>query len=153
MHHLDTSALVKRCVSEPGSDIVDRIFSECYCGISRISFSYWNVAEAAVVFVKYERRLGLSAERLMRDLLREMRTLAKLHRLVVVDVSPKVLRGSVNLVLKHLIYVADASQIAMAIKARSSMFLAGGRNPAKVAEDEGLKAICGLEDRSRIFLP
>ena len=55
--------------------------------------------------------------------------------------------------LKHLIYVADASQIAMAIKARSSMFLAGGRNLAKVAEDEGLKAICGLEDRSRIFLP
>lgn len=70
MHHLDTNALVKRCVSEPGSDIVDRIFSECYRGISRISFSYWNVAEAAVVFDKYERRLGLSAERLMRDLLR-----------------------------------------------------------------------------------
>ncbi|RLG86748.1 MAG: VapC toxin family PIN domain ribonuclease [Thermoprotei archaeon] len=141
MYYLDTSALVKRYVSKPSSDIVDRIFSECYRGISRISFSYWNVAEAAVVFDKYERRLGLSAKRLMRDLLREMRTLARLHRLVVVDVSPKVLRGSVKVVLKHHIYVADALQIASATMARSSIFVTGDRDLAKVAEDEGLKVI------------
>jgi len=141
IYYLDTSALVKRYVSEPGSNVVDSIFSKCYRGLSKISFSYWNVAEAAVVFDKYERRLGLNAKELLRNLLREMRTLAKLHRLIVVEIGPRILKETIKLALKHHIYVADSLQIASAIKAGSSIFVTGDRALARIAETENLKAI------------
>lgn len=141
VYYLDTSALVKRYVSEPGSNIVDKIFSECYRGISKISFSYWNIAEATVVFDKYEKRLGLNARELLRNLLREMKTLSKLHRLIVVEISPRILKETIKLVLKHHIYVADALQIVSAIKARSKIFVTGDENLAKIAENEKLKVV------------
>lgn len=141
VYYLDTSALVKRYVSEPGSNTVDNIFRDCYRGIIKVSFSYWNVAEAALVFDKYERRLSLNARELLRSLLREMKTLTKLHRLVVVEISPRVLRETIRLVLKHHIYVADALQIASAIKARSTIFVTGDKDLAKIAGKEGLKVV------------
>ena len=55
-YYLDTSALVKRYVKEPGSEIVDRIYTKAYRGLAVIAASYWNITEAAVVFDKYERR-------------------------------------------------------------------------------------------------
>ncbi len=49
-YYLDTSALVKRYVKEPGSEVVDKIYAKAYRGIAVIAISYWNIAEAAVVF-------------------------------------------------------------------------------------------------------
>ena len=103
-------------MAEPGSDVVDEIFARCYRGLSKLSFSHWNIAEAAVVFDKYEKRLGLNARSLPLNLLREVKTLARLRRLILVDVSPKVLRQAVRLVLKHHIYMADALQLMPAAK-------------------------------------
>ncbi len=40
VYYLDTSALVKRYVYERGSELIDRLFSRAYRGISTISFSY-----------------------------------------------------------------------------------------------------------------
>ncbi len=141
VYYLDTSALVKRYVSEPGSNVVDSMFSKCYRGISKISFSYWNVAEAAVVFDKYERRLDLNARELLRNLVREMETLARLRRLVIVDISPQILKETIKLVLKHHIYVADALQVASAIKTGSSILVTGDKDLARIAETEKLKTI------------
>jgi len=42
--------LVKRYVEEPGSEIIDTIYKDAYRGIKRLSLSYWNIAEAVVVF-------------------------------------------------------------------------------------------------------
>jgi len=44
--YLDTSALVKRYVEEPGSETVDTIYRDTYGGVKRLSFSYWNIAES-----------------------------------------------------------------------------------------------------------
>ena len=85
IYYLDTSALVKRYVAEPGSNIVDEIFTRCYRGQSRLSLSYWSIAEAAVVFDKYEEKLKLNAGELLLNLLREVKTLARLHRLIMVN--------------------------------------------------------------------
>jgi predicted nucleic acid-binding protein len=141
IYYLDTSALVKRYVTEPGSDIVDEIFTRCYRGLSKLSFSYWNVAEAAVVFDKYEKKLNLNAKKLLLNLLREMKTLARLHRLMLVDVSPKVLRQTIKLVLKYHIYVADALQLASAAKVGSKMVVTGDRSLAKIASHESFQVI------------
>jgi len=56
--YLDTSALVKRYVTEPGTETVDSIYEEAHKGYATIGFSLWNVGEASVVFDKYE-KMGL----------------------------------------------------------------------------------------------
>ncbi len=141
IYYLDTSALVKRYVAESGSDIVDKIFEDAYKGIQTISFSYWNIAEAAVVFDKYERRLGIKAKVLLRNLLREIKTLYTLHKIVIVGITPSILRMSIELVFKHHIYVADALQIVSATTSKSTVFVTGDKSLAKIAGREGLKTI------------
>lgn len=82
-------------------------------------------------------------------MLRESMTLSRLHRLVVVGVSPSLLRTSLELVLKHHVYVADALQIASAKKVNSSMVVAGDRELVSIAEAEGLKTLyVGTQDQA-----
>lgn len=141
IYYLDTSALVKRYVTETGSSIVDDIFNKVYRGLSMLAFSYWNLAEAAVVFDKYEKRLGISAKRVLKDLLREVKTLARLQRIIVIGVSPLILREAVKLVFKHHIYVADALQIVSAVKSNSTRLVTGDKKLASIARAERLETI------------
>ena len=110
-------------------------------GVKTLSFSYWNIAEAVVVFDKYARKLELDAKKMVRDMLGEFTTLSRLHRLIVVSVSPSILRTSIELALKHHIYMADALQIASAKKVNSSIMVTGDRELANIAEVEGLKTL------------
>jgi predicted nucleic acid-binding protein len=141
IYYLDTSALVKRYVEEAGSEAVDNIYEGAYRGVKMLSLSYWNIAEAVVVFDKYARRMGLDAKKVVRDMLGELATLSKLHRLVVVSVSPSILRNSIKLVLKHHIYIADALQIASAKKVNSPIVVTGDKELTSIAEAEGLKTL------------
>ncbi len=140
-YYLDTSALVKRYVNEPGSEIVDEIYTKAYRGVAVIAASYWNMAEAAVVFDKYERRRGLSARRLLGALLRESRTLAGLLRLKLVPISPALIRETTELVLKHHMYSADALQIASARYANCKYLVTADSRLAEAAATENLEAI------------
>ncbi|NHV45750.1 MAG: type II toxin-antitoxin system VapC family toxin [Candidatus Verstraetearchaeota archaeon] len=137
--YLDTSALVKRYIEESKSDVVDEIFRDSYKGIKTLAFSYWNLAEAIVVFDKYEKKLGLNAKEIMKNMLREITTLSRLHRLIIVNITPSLLRKSINLILKYHIYVADALQIATAKKIKSSIIVTGDKELANIAQAEGLK--------------
>jgi predicted nucleic acid-binding protein len=139
--YLDTSALVKRYVEESGSEVVDEIYEDAYRGIKKLAFSHWNLAEAAVVFDKYEGRLSLNAKEITRNMLREVATLSRLHRLLVVNISPPLLRDSIKLVLKHHIYVADALQVATAKRINSSMIVTGDKRLVSIAQAEGLKIL------------
>lgn len=141
IYYLDTSALVKRYVVEPGSEMVDVIFRDAYRGLAVLALSYWNIAEVAVVFDKYSRLLGLDKRSLMRSMLREMKTLSEFQKLRVIGITPMLLRKSIQLVFKHHIYVADALQIASAKAIGSSKFLTGDKKLAKIAEQEGLESI------------
>jgi predicted nucleic acid-binding protein len=141
VYFLDTSAIVKRYVLEPGSSLVDEVYSNAYRGLVKLAFSYWNIAEAAVVFDKYERRLGLNARRLLSSLLSESATLSRLRRLLVVGVSPSILRESVELVLRHHVYVAEALQVASAKSIKSDRFVTGDGDLARIAEAEGLSTV------------
>ena len=140
-YYLDTSALVKRYVAESGSSVVDEIFGGVYRGMGILTFSYWNIAEAVVVFDKYERRLGLKARELLRNLLREVKTLSNLHRIIIIDVTPSILRTTIKLILKYHVYVADALQVASAISSKSNKFVTGDKDLARIAETEGLETI------------
>ena len=140
-YYLDTSALVKRYVKEPGSEIVDGIYTKAYRGLSVIAASYWNIIEAAMVFDKYERRLGLSARHLMEALLREFRTLAGLLRLKLVPVSSTLIHETIDFVLKYHIYSADALQIASAHYAQCKHLVTADKRLAEAAAAESLETI------------
>ena len=150
VYFLDTSALVKRYVVEPGSSLVDEVYSNAYRGLVRLALSYWNIAEAAVVLDKYERRLGLNARRLLSSLLSESATLSRLRRLLVVGVSPSILRESVELVLKHHIYVAEALQVASAKSLNSDRSVTGDGDLARVTEAKGVITVYFGEAWSRV---
>jgi predicted nucleic acid-binding protein len=141
VHYLDTSTVVKRYVTEPGSEVVDEVFKSAYRGALVLAFSYWNIAGAAVVFDKYSRVLGLDARELMKNMLREVKTLSRLQKLKVVGITPALIKSSIQLVFKHHIYVADALQIASAKMIGSSKFLTGDRKLIEVAKQENLQCI------------
>jgi len=147
IYYMDTSALVKRYIDEHGSEIVDNIYKDAYQGIKRLSFSYWNIAEAVIVFDKYAKRLGVDAKEIVRYMLRESITLSRLNRLITVSVNPSVLLASIELVLKYHIYVADALQIASAKRFNNPIMVTGDKKIANIAEIEGLKVLY-LEPRS-----
>ena len=140
-YYLDTSALVKRYVKEPGSEVVDGIYTKAYRGVAVIVASYWNITEAVVVFDKYERRGGPSARHLLEFLLRESRTLAGLLRLKLVPISPTLIHETTNLVLKHHIYSADALQIASARHANCKHLVTADKRLAEAAAAENLEVI------------
>jgi len=113
-YYLDTSAIVKRYAVEPGSEVVDGVFRNAYRGLAILSFSCRNIAETAAVFDNYSKILGLNAKELMKNMLREIKTLNRPQKLKVVGIAPTLIRGSIQLAFKHHIYVADALQIASA---------------------------------------
>jgi predicted nucleic acid-binding protein len=139
--YLDTSAIVKRYVSEAGSEVVDELFKDAYRGMKILSISYWNIAEIAVVFDKYERILGLNAKDLLKNFLSETKILRRLYRLKIIGVSPPLLRETIKLILRYHIYAADALQIASAKTVKSMAFTTGDKKLVSIAEKEGLKTI------------
>lgn len=139
-YYLDTSAIVKRYVLEEGTPIVDEIFINAYKGLNEILFSYWNVAETAVVFDKYQNRLKLNSHVLMKNFLREISTLLRLNRLRLIMVDQKVLGKSIDFIFKYHIYVADALQIASAAN-QDAVFVTADRKLAENAKKEGLKVL------------
>ena len=140
-YYLDTSAIVKRYVEEPGSQIVDQIYENAYKEKIIITFSYWNVAEAALVFDKYERRTGVNARRIFKDMLRETRNLTKTNRAIILYVSPRILRETVKIMFKHHVYVADALQLASARKIEAKTFVTGDKELANIAVLENLNPL------------
>jgi predicted nucleic acid-binding protein len=131
---------VKRYVEEAGSAEVDSYFEDAEKGGSSIVFSVWNIGELAVVFDKYERDGLLTANKVVRTFLAEMKRLGRSRAAEVVPVAGHIVADSVALVLKHHVYVADAIQIASCKTANAGSFVTADRHLAEVAKDEGLAA-------------
>jgi len=140
-YYLDTSALVKRYVEEPGSADVDAVFSSAYNGRAEVCLSHWNVLEALVVFDKYSRRLGIDAKQTSRLMLRELKTLLRLRSARLVGVTSSVIKRSMKLVLDHHIYSADAIQVVSAQICGCTRFVTADRRLGEVAGEEGLSVI------------
>lgn len=145
-YYLDTSALVKRYVTEPGSETVDKVFNEAYSSIAILNTSYWNIGEAAGVFDKYGMRLGLDSRKVFLTLLRELKLLSRENKLTIINVSPKILRESIKLVFKHHIYLADALQIESARSVDAEIILTGDKRLSEIAKEEGFKVVFLKED-------
>lgn len=106
--YLDTSAFVKRYVEEPGSELIDKIFDDAYKGEIALALSYWNIGEAAVVFDKYRKILGLDFRKILYTMLREVKMLSKMQQLVIINVSPLIIKNSTRYIFQyHISYICS----------------------------------------------
>jgi len=141
--YLDSSAIVKRYVQEPGSREVRELYLKAYSGELVLSFSLWNVGEVLSVFDRARRlgRLGgeaYSAAR--RRFLLETRRMSRLGSLILVPVRARLLAECWRLVEKYHIYEADALQITSARWVEAKTFLTGDGRLRDVALEEGFEA-------------
>jgi len=101
--YLDSSAIVKRYVKEPGSTTVRKLYLKAYSGEAVISFNIWNIGEVLGVLDKAKTvgRLRSKEHSLARKrFLLETRRLVKLGQLIVVPLKTKIIRESWNLIEK-----------------------------------------------------
>ncbi len=142
--YLDSSAIVKRYVLEPGSNTVRNIYLKAYAGENLLSYSIWNIGEVLGAFSK-ARITGRVDENtyntIRRRFLLETRRLVKLGILLIVPLKMSILKSSWNLIEKHHIYEADAVQVASAKHVGATLFLTGDERLHQVAVNEGLSSV------------
>jgi len=150
--YLDSSAIVKRYISEPGSSAVDLVFDRCWLGELSITTSIWNIGEVLGVF-DVRRRRGWLSEDEFRDVLRnftgEITRLLRLRVLEILPVLTSILVDSWSLVLGEHIYEADALQIQTCIYSGSNVLLSADKELINVALRTGIKAV-NVEDENRV---
>lgn len=95
IYYLDSSAIVKRYVAEPGSQYVRNIYAKARRGEAKISFNLWNIGEVLGALDR-ARRLGRLDEEAYRNARRgfiaETRRMVATGALVLVPAALRVLR-------------------------------------------------------------
>ncbi len=143
MIYLDSSAIVKRYVKEPGSDVVCRVYEKALRGEVLLSFSVWNVGEVLGVLDKYRRRGWLGDGDYLKARLQFLGETLRLLRLKILKVMPvktSLLTRTWSLVEKHHIYEADALQILSAKLVKAEKLYTGDQLLHEVALREGVKS-------------
>ena len=141
--YLDSSAILKRYIREPGSDQVKELYLKAYSGELTLSYSLWNIGEVLGALDKAVSvgRLDGEAYRIARKrFLLETRRMAKIGLILVVPLKISILRDSWRLLEKHHIYEADALQIASAKYVGASKFISGDKRLSEIAALENLNS-------------
>jgi len=150
--YLDSSAIVKRYVFEPGSSAIDRVFDRCWVGDLSIVTSVWNIGEVLGVFDTRRRRGWLSDDefrRVLRNFVGEVVRLLRLRVLEVIPILTSILVEAWPLILREHIYEADALQIQTCIYSGSDVLLSADKELLNVALRLGIKTV-DAEDENRI---
>ncbi len=142
--YLDTSAIVKRYILEPGSKVVKKVYVNALNGETTLSFSAWNIGEVFGVLDKYLSRGWLDKrgyEVALVSFVKETIRLIKLRLTKIIPVRTSLLAETWNLINKYHIYEADAIQITSAKHADSEQFLSGDKKLVEISKAEGLNAL------------
>ena len=142
--YLDTSALVKRYVQEPGTPAVDIIFDRASVGAIVIATSAWNLGEAFGVF-DYRRRRRLLTEHETRlavqSLTSEVLGLMRTGAMQVYPVRTALLTEGWAVVLTQHLYQADALQIVTCNDSKSRALITSDELLRRASEGLGLRAL------------
>ena len=137
--YLDTSILVKRYVMENDSETADEVFHLALRGKSVICFSEITLGEAAVVFDKYSRKVGIDPTDRFHAMLRELTSLERSSSVEIYPVSSQIVRKSIKTVLKNHLYIVDAIQLETCLEAKGTVFLSADKELVSSAEKLGLE--------------
>jgi predicted nucleic acid-binding protein len=139
IHFLDASALVKRYIREPGTDVVASLFRRA----RTIAVSRLSMAEVPAALARRARRKDLDDTRARAAALRFESDLADFG---VVEVRPRVLAQAAELVWAADLRAYDAVQLASAVElsrqgATPVTFVAADAVLLRAAASQGLKAL------------
>lgn len=147
--YLDSSAIVKRYVSEPGSSAVDLVFDKCWLGELSITTSIWNIGEVLGVFDMRRRGRWFSEDEfrnVLRNFIGEIIRLLRLKVLEIFPVLTSILIESWPLILEQHIYEADALQIQTCTFSDSNVLLSADKELINIALRTGIKAVNVLDE-------
>ena len=137
--YLDTSILIKRYVKEENSNIADTYFHKAHRGETVICLSEINLGEAAVVFDKYSRRMGIDAKSRLQTMLSELGLLERSSSVEIYPVSSQIIREAVKTVLEQHIYIVDAIQLETCIEAGMALFCSADEELNATARKLGME--------------
>lgn len=142
--YLDSSAVVKRYIQEPGTPAVDIIFDRASVGGIVIATSVWNLGEAFGVF-DYRHRRRLLTENEFRvavqSLTSEVLGLIRDGAMEVYPVRTSLLAEAWTVVLTQHLYQADALQIVTYNDSKSKVLITSDELLRKASERLGLRAL------------
>ncbi|MGA8856600.1 MAG: type II toxin-antitoxin system VapC family toxin [Candidatus Bathyarchaeia archaeon] len=142
--YLDSSALVKRYVQEPGTPAVDIIFDRASDGAIVIATSVWNLGEAFGVFDHRRRRRLLSEHEFrlaVQNLTSEVLGLMRNGAMQVYPVRTSLLTEAWAIVLTQHLYQADALQIVTCNDSKSRVLITSDELLRRASEGLGLKTL------------
>lgn len=150
--YLDSSAIIKRYISEPGSSAVDYVFDKCWTGELSIATSIWNIGEILGVFDTRRERKWLSEDEfrgVLRSFISEIMRLLRLRTLEILPILTSLLVEAWPLILREHIYEADALQIQTCTYSGSNVLLSADKELINVALKMGIKAV-NVEDEDEV---
>lgn len=142
--YLDTSAILKRYIVEPGTESADVIFDKAEAGELKISVSLWNIGEALGVLDEKRRRGWLTEKEFEQTLNLFAEELVKLMRLKTIEIIPvqtTILANTWNLILKYHLYEADALQISACSFNNNDALLTSDEKLTQTSRKAGIKTI------------
>ena len=144
MVYLDSSAIVKRYVLEPGSEIVSGVYDKALSGGLALTFSVWNIGEVLGVLDKYYRRGWLDKQDYTKaryQFIGETIRLLKLRLLKIIPIKTRLLIRAWPLIEKYHIYIADALQVISAKHVGAQKLYTGDKQVHEIAVKEGINSI------------
>lgn len=150
--YLDSSSIVKRYLSENGTEIMDLLYRQAERGNLSISFSIWNIGEVIGVLDKRKNRKYINESEfnaILQKFYKENEKMIRLQSLYVEPIDSDSLEEAWKLVIRHHIYVADALQIATAKKVNSRLFLTADKLLLETAKNESLNVLNINEESER----
>ncbi len=151
--YLDTSPIVKRYVTEPGTQTVDIIFDKAEAGELIITFSLWNIGEVLGVLDERRRREWLTQreiEQTLKNLADELLKLIRLRTLETIVIHTPILTETWKLILNYHIYEADALQITTCIHSQSNALISSDKKLIDASRKIGLKAFHVTKDEEKL---
>lgn len=149
---MDSSAIVKRYSREAGTAVVRDLYRSAYTGRHTLCTSEWNVGEVLGVLQRKARESGRPRgfTRQRGRLHGEIATLSRLQALDVAAVSSRLLRDSWPILERHLLYVADALQIATARAQACDCLITADRDLREAGMAEGLRSLHVTHDQRAV---
>lgn len=147
--YLDSSVLLKRYITEPGTEIADEIFDRAEAGELTIVISLWNIGEALGVLDERHRRSWLSQKEFAQTLesfVREIVKLMERKTLEVIPVHTPILTEAWDTVMTTHIYEADALQISTCNYSKSNALISADWKLCKASNETGVKTFHLTED-------
>lgn len=151
--YLDSSVILKRYLSEPGTETTDTIFDKAEAGELTVTFSLWNIGEALGVLDEKRRRGWLTEKEFKATLNNFADELVKLIRLKTLEVIPiltPILTDTWELLMQYHIYEADALQITTCIHNKNDALISGDEKLVKTSRKTGLKSFHITKDKQKL---